>query len=125
MYEVTIKKTFSAAHTLIIGGVREDLHGHNFTVEITVSSHELDEEGVVMDFSILREKTDAILADMDHTHLNNLAYFKAVPPTAEQIARYIFERIAGGLSAASIAVSQVTVWESDNARATYRRHARA
>ncbi|MCK9275288.1 MAG: 6-carboxytetrahydropterin synthase [Syntrophales bacterium] len=120
MYEITIKKTFSAAHTLVIGGEREELHGHNFDVEITVSSATLDSDSVVMDFRHLKRKADEVLACLDHTYLNDIDYFKSVPPTSEQIARFIFERIKKGLPGENIVVSRVSVWESKNAWATYR-----
>ena len=124
MYTVTIRKTFSAAHTITIGGVKETMHGHNFAVEISVASPELDGEGVVIDFRKVKGHADAILKEMDHSYLNDLVFFKTTPPTSEHIARHIFDRMEKALSNDNVAVSQVTVWESENARATYRRGAR-
>ncbi len=121
MYEVTIKKHFSAAHRLDIGGSCEELHGHNFTVEVTVASSELNEEGLVIDFRILKEWTDAILETMDHTFLNELSFFATLSPSSENIARIIFDKLAERMTELTQTVSYVTVWESDNARATYTR----
>ena len=47
MYEVTIIKSFSAAHMLAaIGGKCEELHGHNFIVEVTVAAQDLNSSGI-------------------------------------------------------------------------------
>jgi len=120
MYEVSIRKSFSAAHTLDIGGKCEDLHGHNFTVDITVSSQNLDSEGLVIDFRILKEWADDILDELDHTYLNNLSHFKDINPSSESVARFIFDRTVEKVRDKNITVSKVTVWESNTAWATYR-----
>jgi 6-pyruvoyltetrahydropterin/6-carboxytetrahydropterin synthase len=120
MYEVSIRKSFSAAHTLDIGGKCEDLHGHNFTVDITVSSQDLDSEGLVIDFRILKEWTEDILDELDHTYLNDLQPFKDINPSSESVARFIFDRIVEKARDKNITVSKVTVWESNTAWATYR-----
>ena len=66
MYEVSVKRTFSAAHRLEdIGGKCEDLHGHNFSIEVSVAGDRLNSQGVVVDFRILKEWIDHILADLD------------------------------------------------------------
>jgi len=83
MYEITVKKTFSAAHTLDIGGKREELHGHNFNVEVTISAEELNEDGLVLDFRVLKKWVSEILEELDHTFLNNLPAFKNMSPTSE------------------------------------------
>ncbi len=124
MYRVTIRRTFSAAHTITIGGVREAMHGHNFAVEISAEAAELDGEGIVIDFRTLKHHADAVLKEMDHSYLNDLVFFKTTPPTSENIARHIFNRMEKALSSEKATISRVTVWESENARATYRRGAR-
>ncbi|MBN2516475.1 MAG: 6-carboxytetrahydropterin synthase [Deltaproteobacteria bacterium] len=120
MYEASIRKSFSAAHTLDIGGKCEDLHGHNFTVDITVRSQDLDSEGLVVDFRILKGWTDDILNELDHTYLNDLPHFKGLNPSSESVARFIFDRIVEKVRNKNITVSKVTVWESNSAWATYR-----
>lgn len=125
MYTVTIRRTFSAAHTITIGGVKETMHGHNFAVEISLESMELDNEGVVVDFRAVKDQAAVILKELDHSYLNDLVFFRTIPPTSENIARHIFERMDKAFSSeAAAAVSQVTVWESESARATYRRGGR-
>jgi len=121
MYEITVKKTFSAAHTLMIGGKSETLHGHNFTVEVTLSSDRLDDEGLVLDFRILKGWTEEILKELDHRFLNELSFFKGINPTSENIARFIYERIAEKIQSQSYSLQKVAVGESESAKAVYRR----
>jgi 6-pyruvoyltetrahydropterin/6-carboxytetrahydropterin synthase len=120
MYEVTIRKSFSAAHTLAIGGKCEDLHGHNFRVDITAGSEKVNAEGIVIDFRILKAWANEILEEIDHTFLNDLPVFNDVNPSSEMIARFIYERLGEKAASAGVAIRKVTVWESDNACATYR-----
>ncbi|MHB9098931.1 MAG: 6-carboxytetrahydropterin synthase QueD [Syntrophales bacterium] len=120
MYEVTIKKSFSAAHLIReIGGKCESLHGHNFLVEVSVAAESLNEEGLLIDFRIVKRWTDEILTQLDHTYLNELEYFKNMNPSSEQIARLLYERIGEKARQAKTRLSRVTVWESENSCATY------
>ncbi len=120
MYEVTIRKSFSAAHTLAIGGKCEELHGHNFMVDVTAGSESVNNEGVVIDFRVLKAWVHEIFEEIDHKFLNDLSAFKDMNPSAEIIARFIYTRLLEKTSAAGITLRKVTVWESDNAYATYR-----
>jgi 6-pyruvoyltetrahydropterin/6-carboxytetrahydropterin synthase len=120
VYEVSIKKSFSAAHVLKeIGGKCEDLHGHNFMVEISVASCELNTEGILIDFRILKKWADEILEELDHKYLNEIEYFKEINPSSELIAKFIFDRISIHARRHHVEVSRVTVWESENSRVSY------
>ena len=120
VYEVTIKQSFSAAHMLNeIGGTCEKLHGHNFVVEISICSIVLSEEGILIDFRILKQWADEILKEFDHKYLNDISYFKDTNPSSENIARYIYDRISEKVKKRSLDVSRVTVWESEDARVSY------
>jgi 6-pyruvoyltetrahydropterin/6-carboxytetrahydropterin synthase len=120
MYEITVKRTFSAAHTLVIGGKSETLHGHNFTVEVTLSSERLDNEGLVVDFRVLKGWTDETLEKLDHSFLNELSFFQDINPTSENIARFVFEKISEKIQSQSCKLKNVAVWESESAKAVYR-----
>ncbi len=120
MYEITIKQSFSAAHTLKdIGGMCEKLHGHSFIVEVSVFSRQLTDTGILIDFKILKEWTEDILKGLDHKHLNEVDYFKNINPSAENIARFIHDRISEKVKDHDIHAARVTVWESEDARASY------
>ncbi len=120
MYEVTIKKSFSAAHLLKeIGGKCEELHGHNFLVEVSVASESLNSEGLLIDFRVVKRWTDEVLEQLDHKYLNEIEYFKNINPSSEQLARFLYDRISEKSRQVNVTLSRVTVWESDNSRVTY------
>jgi 6-pyruvoyltetrahydropterin/6-carboxytetrahydropterin synthase len=120
MYELKTIAQFSAAHRLNnIGGKCENLHGHNWRVETFVKGEELDKNGLLVDFKVIKEEVEKIIDDLDHKFLNELEYFKDRNPSSENIARYIYDMLGNALNNKNIKVSRVTVWESDSACATY------
>jgi 6-pyruvoyltetrahydropterin/6-carboxytetrahydropterin synthase len=120
MYEVTIIKSFSAAHVLAeIGGKCEELHGHNFKVEVTVAASELNSTGLLIDFRVFKKWLGEILEDIDHKHLNILPPFAGINPSAENIAKYICEKMELKVKTAKVNVVGVKIWESENAAVTY------
>jgi 6-pyruvoyltetrahydropterin/6-carboxytetrahydropterin synthase len=125
MYEIKIKAEFAAAHNLReVGGKCESLHGHNFTVVVAVESESLDEGGMVMDFRLLKAKTQALLETLDHRYLNELPTFKGKNPSSENLAAYIFAELSHQIDQGSQRVSRVSVGESETSQATYRRPGR-
>ncbi|PKN53090.1 MAG: 6-carboxytetrahydropterin synthase QueD [Deltaproteobacteria bacterium HGW-Deltaproteobacteria-13] len=120
MFEVTIIKSFSAAHLLAeIGGKCEELHGHNFKVEITVAAEKLNSNGLLIDFRFLKKVLGEILEDVDHKHLNALTAFTGINPSAENIAKYICDKMETKVKTAGVNVVRVKIWESENAAVTY------
>lgn len=120
MYHLMIKTHFAAAHNLInYQGDCENLHGHNWRVEVTVSASELDKAGLAIDFKILKKQTNQILDTLDHTHLNALEPFRDMSPSSENICRFLYEKLSQSLNNDNIRVEKVTVWESENACASY------
>ncbi|MDD5115660.1 MAG: 6-carboxytetrahydropterin synthase QueD [Candidatus Omnitrophica bacterium] len=116
MYSLKVDGGFSSAHNLRgYKGKCEDLHGHNWRVEICISSKKLDNIGMVLDFKYLKMKLNAFLEKLDHKYLNKLNYFKKVNPTSENIARYIYDQLKPGIPL----LSSVTVWENSTSSATY------
>jgi len=121
MFEVTIRKSFAAAHQLHdIGGKCEELHGHNFTVEVSAGAENLNNDGLLLDFRLLKSWTNEILEELDHKYLNELPFFKDLNPSSEIIARFMFERLAEKAKSSGTPITRVTVWESENARVSYR-----
>jgi len=122
MYHLKIISNFAAAHNLLnYQGDCENLHGHNWKIEVSVATRELDSAGLGVDFKILKRKTNAILDRLDHKYLNDLDFFRELSPSSENISRYIFESLEVELKVPGVEVMSVTVWESDNACATYTR----
>jgi 6-pyruvoyltetrahydropterin/6-carboxytetrahydropterin synthase len=120
MYRLTIQTSFAAAHNLLqYQGDCENLHGHNWKVDVTVVARDLDKSGLGIDFKILKAETRRLLETLDHKYLNDLPMFKGVSPSSENIARYLFEELGRILNNANVTVSLVNVWESDFACASY------
>ncbi len=120
MFEISIQTSFAAAHFLRhYGGECENLHGHNWKVEVTVASETLDETGVVMDFALLKKTTHMIIKQLDHHHLNELPYFATHNPSSENIAAYLFSCLKKELQQFPVTLVTVSVWESETSRATF------
>lgn len=120
MYHLTILTSFAAAHNLLnYQGDCENLHGHNWRVEVTVSTTELDKAGLGIDFKILKKHAEEVMDYLDHTYLNDLDAFKGVSPSSEHISRFIYDRLKETMAEYSVTMDKVTVWESDKAYATY------
>lgn len=116
MYSIKVEANFSSAHNLRgYKGKCEQLHGHNWKIEVVVSKNKLDKLGMVLDFRFLKDKLNEIIEKLDHKYLNEIPYFKKVNPTSENIAKYIYD----SLKSEVLSLKSVTVWESDNSCATY------
>lgn len=123
MFEVSVDESFAAAHNLRnYHGKCEDLHGHNYKVRVTLAGKELDASGLLYDFVHLKQVIQGVIRSLDHKYLNELKPFEALNPSAENLARYIYDETAKQLlkAANGAGVSSVTVWETDTAAATYR-----
>lgn len=120
MYRITVLSHFSGAHRLRhLQGKCEELHGHNWKIEVSVVSNRLNKEGVVIDFNLLKQKMEKVLKTLDHTFLNDLPYFSRSEPSSENIAKYIFDRLKAELKGHPAILKEVTAWESETSSATY------
>ena len=120
MYEVMIKTEFASAHNLRnYKGACEALHGHNWKVDITVETDQLDEIGLALDFNLLKEKTNRIIGELDHIYINEHPAFKEKNPSSENIAKYIYDKLKADLDS-GVRMQKVTIWETDDAAASYR-----
>jgi len=120
MYEITIQSYFSGAHRLrYLHGKCEELHGHNWKVQVSVVSDRLNKEGVVIDFNVLKQKLEKVLKTLDHTYLNDLPYFSGREPSSENIAKYIFKKLKKEWKDNRARLKAVIAWESETAGATY------
>ncbi len=122
MYELKIITQFAAAHRLEnFYGKCETLHGHNWKVEVFLGGEQLDEAGLLMDFGMIKARTNALLEEIDHKYLNELEAFRQQNPSSENLARYLFERLSAALNCDGVRVSRVNIWESDTSCASYYR----
>ncbi len=120
MYEIVIKSDFSGAHNLRgYRGRCERLHGHNWKIEARFKTDILDEIGMTVDFKILKSKLKNVLKKVDHAYLNKLNAFKKKNPSAENIAKYIYEGIRSSIRKKGLSIKSISVWESETSCATY------
>jgi 6-pyruvoyltetrahydropterin/6-carboxytetrahydropterin synthase len=122
MFEVTIEETFAAGHALRnYRGKCENVHGHNYRCQVTLAGRELDSIGLLVDFVELKKVVHGVLDRMDHQWLNEFPPFDKLNPSAENMAKYIYDQVSDGLKAQQSArVTTVRLWETDTASATYR-----
>jgi 6-pyruvoyltetrahydropterin/6-carboxytetrahydropterin synthase len=120
MYHLTIHTHFAAAHNLLnYDGDCENLHGHNWKIEATVSTETLDEAGLGIDFKLLKKYSNSIMDMLDHKYLNDLEPFKNISPSSEHISKFIYDELVKALQDYNVCVEKITVWESDYACASY------
>jgi 6-pyruvoyltetrahydropterin/6-carboxytetrahydropterin synthase len=135
MYLVTREIRFCYGHRLLeYAGKCRYLHGHNGRAVISLAADRLDKLGMVMDFSDIKRVVSAWIDDqLDHKMLLNRKdpmvpllqqqgeplFLMEANPTAENIARLIYDFTAGQ----GFPVVQVQLWETDDSHATYRAEA--
>lgn len=120
MYELKVITSFSAAHRLEnFYGKCESLHGHNWKVEVFLMGEMLDEAGLLLDFGVVKARTRELLEEIDHKYLNELPAFSHQNPSSENLASFLFQRLAAVLNQDGVKVSRVNVWESDTSCASY------
>lgn len=115
-FEITTTRHFSASHQLrLYDGSLEPMHGHNWVIKVTVAG-ELDAINVVMDFHELERLLGQVISPMHNSHLNQLAAFERINPSAEGVAQHVAMRLAlpGGIS-----LKRVEVWETPENSAVF------
>ncbi len=122
MFEVSVEETFAAGHALRnYRGKCENPHGHNYRVQLTFRGPDLDGAGLLVDFVAVKKLMQVVVDRLDHQFLNDMAPFDAINPSAENMARYFYDEISGGLAAGAAArLDHVRIWETDTTSATYR-----
>jgi len=126
LYELSIRTRFAAAHCIEdYKGPCSRVHGHTWQIEATVLGPQLNRLGMLIDFQDLKRILKNIVHKLDHQNLNELEPFKGggeKSPTAENLARYIFEQLKPEITAmqGDLRVGLVRVWESPDASAVYK-----
>lgn len=131
MYKVTKVINFCYGHRLLnYKGKCCNLHGHNGKVEIELFSENLDKIGMVLDFAQIKDIIEEwIEENIDHKLLlskddpmvkilrenNEIVYIMETNPTAEAIAKLIYDFAVSR----KLPVSEVRFWETDNSFAVY------
>jgi 6-pyruvoyltetrahydropterin/6-carboxytetrahydropterin synthase len=121
MFEVSIEHKFSAGHSLReYKGKCENVHGHNYRVEVVLRGEKLDSTGLLADFTDLKRLLREVSERLDHVYLNDIEPFNTLNPSAENIAWYICDKLQQGIKQTNpVEVAAVKVWETDVQSATY------
>lgn len=121
MREVMIEMGFSSAHFLRnYRGKCENLHGHNYRVEVYVRGQRLDNAGMLVDFKDLKAATRRVVDYLDHRNINELPPFdEELNPSAENLAEYFLSEVGREINNDRVQVYKVRVWETDTCAATY------
>ena len=120
-YEVMIERNFSSAHQLRgYKGKCENLHGHNYKIEIYAKGAELNNIGLLIDFVELKKAADDVVKYLDHRNLNELPPFdEELNPSAENVAKFILEYLNGQISDERVSIYKVRCFETPTSVATY------
>lgn len=120
-YEVMIERHFSSAHQLRgYKGKCENLHGHNYKIEIYARGAELNNIGLLVDFVELKAAADELVTYLDHKNLNELEPFvKEQNPSAENVARFVLQKLALRIDDERVQIYKVRCFETPTSVATY------
>lgn len=119
MFEVFVEHTFAAGHSLRnYRGKCENIHGHNYRVQVAAEGEKLNETGLLLDFTELKALLRRTSDYLDHQFINDLKPFDVLNPSAENLAKFFYDEIQGNLPESKI--TWVKVWETDTSCATYR-----
>lgn len=120
MYELTIETSFSAAHQLRgYKGKCENMHGHNWKVQINVMAEKLNEIDIAIDFNDMKKLTNEVISPLDHAFLNDIFPFTEKNPSSENVAKWVYDSLKKKINDDNLRLAGVTVWESDTASASY------
>ncbi|MEZ7890554.1 MAG: 6-carboxytetrahydropterin synthase QueD [Candidatus Wallbacteria bacterium] len=124
MFEISAKFSISSAHFLRnYEGKCKNLHGHNWKITVYAAGGTLSEKtGMLLDFGELKRLMKIIENELDHKSLNECSYFTDANPTAENIAKYVYQRMSFLIEEhghKNVKISKVSVFETENCEALY------
>ena len=121
MYLIKVEEAFEAAHNLRgYDGKCANLHGHNWIIEVEVAGEKLNELGILVDFKDVKRELKKILDEYDHRYLNEIPPFDKINPTAENLARFIYDEFkANKIFDDNAKLVAVTVFESPKSSVRY------
>jgi 6-pyruvoyltetrahydropterin/6-carboxytetrahydropterin synthase len=118
-FELIVRSEFRAAHRIPApDGSLEPLHEHNWRVEAFFEGDALDKTGLVADFTLLRRRIAEATRHLSGVCLNNLPAFAVIGPSAEMIARHVYELLAPRVPP-GVMLTKVRVWETEDCAAAY------
>lgn len=115
MFELSVSSKFNSAHNLRnYDGECEALHGHSWKIEVFIKGDKLNNIGLLVDFKIIKKELNLVIEKLDHKYINNIEPFDKINPTAENLAKFIYDSLKD-----KFILSKVVVWESESTSASY------
>ena len=123
MYAIAVRRTLVAHHFLVGGdwGPENRPHAHTYVVEARLEGPELDPHGYLVDLVEVEAQVDELVALFRDRVLNDLPEFRGLNPSVEHFARIIAEALTARVTPSTLSAIEVTIWEHDQAYASYRR----
>jgi 6-pyruvoyltetrahydropterin/6-carboxytetrahydropterin synthase len=113
MYEIVVTRYFDSAHYLRgYKGKCENTHGHRYTITVRLKAANLNDIGLVYDFTDVKRHLDEILGRFDHVLLNEIPPFDRINPSAENIAATIYNELKSRLTGEPVSIGAVEAWET-------------
>ena len=121
MYATTVQTEFVAQHYLTVPnpGPEGTPHSHAYELEVTFRGPELNRHDYLVDIDDAAAALDEVVARYRDELLNDLPEFAEANPSVERFARVVFERLTETVTDDTVAELAVTIWEDDEAAATY------
>ena len=114
-YCLTVRSEFSAAHSLRgYEGRCARVHGHNYKIHLEITAHRLDAIGFVVDYYDIKTALQNAIDQLDHHNINEIVPFTTENPTAENIAAWFYKQLSATVNNGQIAVTAVTLFETDD-----------
>jgi 6-pyruvoyltetrahydropterin/6-carboxytetrahydropterin synthase len=121
MYFLEIVEIFSAAHALRnYPGVCARTHGHNWKIKVGLRAESTEENGMAVDYIVLKKTVEELVRQFDHNCFNDHPYFQTVNPTSEKIAEYMYNELEGKFPK-RVRLDFVQIWETENFSVLYKK----
>ncbi len=122
MFEVSVEQSFAAGHALRnYKGKCENVHGHNYKVQLKVFGTELDQAGLLMDFGDMKRILREVIEILDHQFINDIEPFTTVNPSAENMTKWFYDEVVRRMPEGThLSLGEVKIWETDIQYAAYR-----
>jgi len=126
MYQVGIRNRFQARHFLRGDfGPESSPHEHTYALEWRCRTDSLDGNGFAVDIALMEELLQQEVDGVRGRLLNDMEFFQARQPSVENMARFFHRRLSDALEARGYPVARITgselrIWESESAWASYR-----
>lgn len=121
MYKLMIRRDFVAQHYLTVPncGPENEWHSHHFDLEVILTGHQLNENGYLVDITVMENKLDDLINRYEDSTLNDKPEFEGLNPSVEHFSRIIAQALNDEIDAPNVEHLTVRIWEDDQAWASY------